>query len=112
MTIGNLQGRAYTDPSSPEPCGICDRCGCKYMRSELEWQYDYRGNTLQNLRILVCNVRCLDIPSDQLRPIIVPPDPVPIKDPRPGFYAQQEGPPPPVQSVVNLLFGPNFIETD
>ena len=72
---------------------------------------DYRGNTLQNLRLLVCP-RCLDTPQDQLRPIIVPPDPIPIKDPRPGFYASQEGPAPAPQSVVNLLYGNQFIDTD
>lgn len=107
----NYQGRAYTDPSAPEPPGICDDCGFKYMRSELKWQYDFRGDTLQNLRYLKC-WRCLDIPQDQLRTVIVPPDPVPIKDPRPGFYASQEGPAPNPQSVVDLLYGPQFIEFD
>lgn len=105
MTIGNLQGRAYTDPNSCEPPGICDRCCEKWMRTDLQWQYDVRGRTLQNLRILVCP-RCLDEPSWQLKPIIVPPDPIPIKDPRPGFYASQEGPPPAPQSVVSLIYGP------
>lgn len=112
MSIGNLQGSAFTDPSAPEAPGVCDRCGQKYMRSDLVWQHDYRGNVLQNLRILVCTKKCLDTPQDQLRPIIVPPDPMPIKDPRPDFYAQQMGAAPPVQYVVNLLYGPNFIETD
>jgi hypothetical protein len=47
---------------------------------------------------------CYDLPQENgRRPVILPPDPVPIKDPRPGFYAQQEGPPPPVQSVQQLV---------
>lgn len=92
MSIGDLQGRAYTDPSSPEPPGICDDCGEKWMLSELHWQYDYRGRQLQNLRLLKCP-RCLDDPQPQFKTIILPPDPVPVLNPRPGFYAQQEGAP-------------------
>ena len=112
MGFNSIQGRAFTDPSAPEPFGICDRCNFRYLLSDLEWQHDYRGNTLKNLRILVCKVRCLDMPQDQFRPIVVPPDPVPVQNPRPGFYAQQEGPAPTPQSVVNLLYGPNFITDD
>jgi hypothetical protein len=32
---------------------------------------------------------CYDKPQEQLRPIIVGPDPMPPKDPRPPLYAQQ-----------------------
>jgi len=42
---------------------------------------------LQNLRILVCN-RCLDIPQEQLRAIVLPPDPQPIINARPELYAE------------------------
>lgn len=82
------------------------------MLKDLVFQYDVRGQSLQNLRLLVCLKKCLDDPSWQLKTIIVPPDPIPVKNPRPGFYAQQEGPPPPVQSVVDLLFGSQFIDSD
>ena len=34
-----------------------------------------------NKRILVCR-RCLDRPQQQLRAIVIPADPVPIKNPR------------------------------
>lgn len=111
MALGDLQGRAYTDPTAPECPATCDRCGYRWMHSDLKFQYDYRGNVLQNLKLLVCP-RCYDDPQDQLRPIIVPPDPIPIKDPRPGFYASQEGPPPAPQSVVEIIYGPNFIDMD
>lgn len=93
MALGDLQGRAYTDPSAPSAPGVCDRCSFKYLHSDLQFQYDVRGRQLQNLRILVCS-RCIDDPSWQLKTIILPPDPMPIKNPRPGFYAAQEGPPP------------------
>lgn len=88
------------DPDAPEPPGTCDRCGLRYQLSDLQWQYDYRGQALVNLRLLVC-AECLDIPDCYYLPRILGPDPVPIMDPRPGFYAQQEaepattsGPPP------------------
>jgi hypothetical protein len=93
MSIAGLQGRAYTDPDAPDAPGICDRCGRKWMLKDLQWQYDFRGNSLQNLRILVCPDD-YDEPFEFNRPVILPPDPIPIMDARPGFYASQEGPPP------------------
>jgi hypothetical protein len=47
----------------------------------LRWQYDWRGASLQNIRLLVCNT-CYDNPQEQLRAIVVPADPVPIVNPR------------------------------
>lgn len=40
---------------------------------------------LQNLRLLVCDT-CLDVPSLQLKTIILPPDPLPVFNPRPEAY--------------------------
>ncbi len=87
-------GRAFVDTQSPEAFGVCDRCGTWRNRSDLTWQYDYRGNALQNLRILVCaeTSRCNDIPQEQLRPVIIPPDPLTIKDPRPENFASVYAP--------------------
>ena len=92
---------------SPEPWGFCDRCNLLYPLHELVFQLDYRGNNLQNLQIRVCTRTCLDIPQDQLRPIIIGPDPVPLRDPRPGFWPQQEnaGGVPPVPSPQLLGWG-------
>jgi len=42
---------------------------------------DYRGNQLTNLQIRICQ-DCQDIPQAQLRPIILPPDPVPAWRPQ------------------------------
>lgn len=89
MTICGIQGRAFTDPFAPEPPGICDRCNYKWMHRDLTWQYEWGGNRLINLKLLVCP-RCLDVPNETLRSLVLPPDPVPVKDPRPGFYAQEE----------------------
>ena len=97
--------RAYASLSQPEAWAICDRCGFRYLHRELQWQFDWRGNQLQNLRILVCDP-CLDVPYEQNRPIIIGPDPIPIKDPRPGWYAaQSQGGPPIIQQFYSELVG-------
>lgn len=83
-------GRATVNPAAPEPWGTCDRCGVMVNYYTLSWQFEYRGLALQNIRLLVCP-RCLDIPFPFNQPIIVPPDPEPVQDPRPAFWAQEEG---------------------
>lgn len=42
------------------------------------WQHEWRGPRLANIRVFVCD-RCLDKPFIFNKPIIYPPDPVPIK---------------------------------
>lgn len=81
MAYASLSGRARTNPSSPSAHAICDRCGSRYNFVDLQWQYDWRGAALQNLRILVCKP-CLDTPQEQLRSIVVPADPTPIVNAR------------------------------
>lgn len=83
-----------TDIRHPRPVGICDRCGQKYYLDDLPWAYDWRGNELANLRLRVSH-QCLDVPNEQLRPIIIGPDPTPILDARPYYYAQQNAAPTP-----------------
>ncbi len=94
MSICGLHGHAYTDPEAPEAYATCDRCGFLYNHSDLSFQWEWRGNQLTNIRLLVCRRTCYDEPFIFNKPIILPPDPVPIDDPRPGWYAIQEGPPP------------------
>ena len=81
--------RALVDPENPRAFGVCDRCGQWVNHINLQWQFDWRGNNLANLRILVCDT-CLDVPQDQLRPIVIGPDPLPIKNARPEqFYIDE-----------------------
>lgn len=81
MAYASQSGRARTSATSPQAHAICDRCGFRYNFVDLQWQYDWRGAALQNLRILVCN-DCLDTPQEQLRAIVVPADPTPIVNAR------------------------------
>jgi hypothetical protein len=81
MGFSSLSGRARTSASSPQAHAICDRCGFRYNHASLRWQYDWRGSMMQNIRILVCS-DCYDCPQEQLRSIVIPPDPVPVLNPR------------------------------
>lgn len=89
MAYASQAGRARTSATNPEAHAICDRCGFRVNHSDLQWQYDWRGATMQNIRILVCNT-CYDTPQEQRRAIVVPADPMPIMQPRVQDFAQAE----------------------
>lgn len=79
------KGFARVDTRRPVAFAICDRCGQRYNRTDLTWQFDWRGAQLQNLRLLVCKRKCLDVPQEQLRSYSPPPDPLPIANARPDL---------------------------
>ena len=79
------------DVLAPRAQATCDRCGGHYNHWKLQYQYQWQGPKLQNRRILVCR-DCLDVPQEQLRTIIIPPDPIPIDNPRPEAYTQDSNP--------------------
>ena len=81
MGYASKAGRASTNSKSPQAHAICDRCGFRYNHVRLHWQYDWRGASMMNIRLLVCDT-CYDQPQEQLRAIVVPADPVPIVQPR------------------------------
>jgi hypothetical protein len=85
MGYASQQGRARISATSPRAAAVCDRCGWTYSKSDLHWQMEFAGMGLVNLRILVCDT-CLDKPQPQLRAKPLPPDPVPILNPRPENY--------------------------
>lgn len=89
MAYASQAGRARTNPKAPQAHAICDRCGFRYNHVDLKWQYDWRGASLMNIRLLVCNT-CYDEPQQQLRAIVVPADPVPIDQPRLQDFATAE----------------------
>lgn len=99
-----IHGRARVDPQNPEAFGVCDRCRFLYNLVDLVWQHEWQGNRLVNLWLRVCR-RCLDRPHEFTRPAILPPDPVPVWQPRPDNDAAAEGSPPANVSVAQLTGG-------
>lgn len=75
-------GRARVNPRSPRAFGICDDCGFRYNLQRLVFQNEWSGVRLRNTGFLVCP-SCLDDPNEQLRAYAVPPDPIPVRNPRP-----------------------------
>lgn len=102
-------GRANVDATNPSAFGVSDRSGRWYNFRDLVWQYDWRGSRLMNLRILV-PVQELDKPQQQLRPKIVPPDPVPIMNARPEQFAADDQGVSVTESVTPPNFGPPILE--
>ena len=85
-------GRAQISARAPRALAVCDRCGFMFNHDELQWQWDWQqGPRLFNLRIMVCRT-CLDVPQENGRTIVLPPDPVPIANPRPENYAHADNP--------------------
>lgn len=85
MGYASRSGRAVTNPESPRAFGVCDRCGLWYNLHKLKYQYEWAGTILNNLRLRVCDT-CMDTPQPQLMARMMPPDPVPVMDPRPEPY--------------------------
>lgn len=85
MAYASIAGRAITDPDNPRAHAICDRCGFRYNLHNLSWQYDWAGASIVNRRLLVCSP-CRDTPQEQLRAIVIPADPMPVRNPRPENF--------------------------
>lgn len=69
------------DASSPSALGICDYSGFVFLRRDLVRQMEWRGSALVWTGFYV-GKPYLDQPNEQNRPPILPPDPVPVRDPR------------------------------
>jgi hypothetical protein len=111
VALGNLSGRARASLSNPVAQGVCDRDGFRYPLHMLRRQFQYGGKGLINTGLLVCP-RCYDEPWEQLRALILPPDPVPHRNPRPDVLATPPatlGFPPPTspgnQQWTQLILG-------
>ena len=81
-----FHGKANVDPEQPAAFAVCDRCARWWNHRSLRFQYDWRGNRLMSLWILVCE-ECYDLPQPQLRPKPVPPDPTPVIYARPEPFS-------------------------
>lgn len=89
MSYASKAGRARVSSRNPQAQAVCMRCGIWHNRVDLNFQYDWRGTSLQNLYLLVCD-RCLDMPQEQLRAIALPADPTPIYFPSVEAFEQDE----------------------
>lgn len=76
-------GNFFVDEEAPEPYGICDRCNRMEFLASLKNQQEWRGRQLMKASNLRVCERCMDVPQQQARTIILPIDPVPVRDPRP-----------------------------
>lgn len=92
MGYSSLSGRARTDPRNPSAFGVCDLCGMWYNLRTLQYQYAWAGTNLINTQSLRCS-RCLDVPNEQFRTIVIPPDPLPVLNARTENFAVDEATP-------------------
>ena len=89
MGYASRLGRARISAKAPQAAGQCDKCGFIFTHADLRFQFDYAGAGLINKQMLVCR-SCEDVPQHQLRAIVIPSDPKPIKNPRvPDFVSQR-----------------------
>jgi hypothetical protein len=75
------KGHAKVDPQRPSAFAICDRCGFLLNHRDLKWDTQFHGKEIRPTGYLVCT-SCNDVPNPTLRPIVLPPDPTPILNPR------------------------------
>ena len=89
MAFGDIAGRASVNPSAPRAFGVCDSCGVWHQRNELTMQMDWFGPRLGPTGFYNC-YRCLYVPNEQLKPIVLPADPVPVQNPRIEAFEDDE----------------------
>ena len=82
-------GRASVDPSNPRAFGICDACGFLYNLEDLHYQHKVAGGTVVNTNMRRCE-KCTDDLQLNLMTITLPPDPMPVVDPRVENFAIDE----------------------
>lgn len=81
MGLSSKSGKATTSIMNPDSFAVSDRDGAWRNHSKMVWQYQWQGASLVNTRILVGEDE-VDIPNEQLRSLVLPPDPIPTQDPR------------------------------
>ena len=73
------------DAKDPRGIAICDGCGFLVQHSHLREKKDYRGGTVPvGLGLYVC-ASCDDVPQPYYRRLLLKPDPVPLRNPRPDY---------------------------
>ena len=77
MGYASRSGRARTNPNHPEAFGVSDRSGMWYNHVDLQEQFYYSGPQLVRTGYLMPASE-LDVPNEQLRTIVLAPDPLPV----------------------------------
>jgi hypothetical protein len=71
------------DAKHPRALAICDGCGFQVNHDHLREKMEYRGgSTPVGTGLYVC-ASCDDVPQPFFRKLVLPPDPVPVSNPRP-----------------------------
>lgn len=84
---------AVVDANYPVAFAQCDRCSKWRNRPDLIAQNEWAGTHLFDTGILVCKDTCYDTPNEQMRTIVLPPDPLPVINARPpNFQYMEAGP--------------------
>ena len=84
--------KCAVNPQAPRAAGVCDRCSQWFQHNQLRYQYEWSGTELYNTQFLVCS-KCYDVPFIQRKTTRLPPDPLPILNPRvEQFFLDEEGP--------------------
>jgi hypothetical protein len=79
--------RAVSNPDDPQGFAICDGCGFLVPHPHLRERMEYRGgNSPQGTGLMVCGV-CDDVPQPYYKKQVLPPDPIPLENPRPPSAA-------------------------
>src|SRR5262245_6754554 len=91
MGFADIAGKARLDPRRPKAYARCDFGGETTLLCDLHKQYEWAGTQLVWTGMLVCKEH-LDKPQPQLKAIRLPPDPVPVKNPRPWNFSQIDRP--------------------
>lgn len=75
--------KVSVNPNDPGGVAMCDGCGFWVNYSELRERRQYRGGwTPVGTGLFVC-ATCDDVPQPYYRKQVLPPDPVPLLNPRP-----------------------------
>jgi hypothetical protein len=91
------KGHAKLDPQRPAAFAICEMCGFQYCNSDLKWEVQWTGMEVRRTGHLVCPT-CWDAPNYSVRSKSLPPDPVPILNPR----TESDGP-------AGITVDPDFV---
>jgi len=89
MAYASIAGRCHADANNPISQSVCDRCGIWTPHNQMKFQMDYRGRQLTNIRVFVCDL-CTDTPQPQLKPRVIPVDPLPTPNARTEPYLYDE----------------------